>query len=272
MPNPFSCGISLTQVMFLNPHFVKFDGDTSSIANVYKMDEEVLGLVLKLARVDSNRNHFTLDDLAVLQCVSTSVRTKAHDILENTLCQEQVCSNTLVLLGYHNSKPMKKLRFRSTEGELPIHGEIMLRTFIQTKRFLASGISDQVIKDKFVNYINEFTSKTALKTFTPSHTWTNAMGKETILFLMTLVDNKTVEMRLLGCYYIFYFIMHHYNQKKRSLNGCVLNNANFRDIVIDKTNELRKDLRNTISMMPFGFIEKLLRILSYVNTRLMKIE
>lgn len=236
------------------------------------MGEEVIGLVLKLARVDSNRNHFTLDDLAVLKCVCKSIRTKTRDILENTLCQEQVCSNTLVSLGYYNSKPMNKLRFRPTEGDLPIHGEIMLRTIIQTKRFLTSDTSDKVIKENFVNTINEFTSKTALKTFTPSHTWTNAIGKETILFLMTLVDNKSTEMKLLGCYYIFYFIMHHYNQKKRSLSGCVLNNANFRDIVIDKTNELRKDLRNTISMMPFGFIEKLLRILSYVNTRLMKIE
>lgn len=236
------------------------------------MGEEVLGLVLKLTCVDSNRNHFTLDDLAVLQCVSTSVRTKTYDILENTVCQEQVCLNTLVSLGYHNTKPMNKLRFHSTEGDLPIHGAVMLRTFIQTKRFLACDTSDKVIKEKFVDTINEFTSHTALKTFTPSHTWTNAIGKETILFLMTLVDNKSTEMRLLGCYYIFYFIMHHYNQKKRSLNGCVLNNASFRKIVIDKTNELRKDLRNTISMMPFGFNEKLLRILSYVNTRLIKIE
>jgi hypothetical protein len=233
------------------------------------MGEEILVLVLKLVCVDSNRNHFSIDDLAVLQCISSTVKQHTCNILASTECHERVCQNTLGLLGYHNDKPVNKLRLRATQEDLPIHAEVMLRTFIQTKRFLAS--QDKVAKEKFIDMINEFTSQTALKSFTPSHTWTNAMGTETIIFLMTLVDNKSAEMRLLGCYYIFYFIMHHYNQKKRSLSGCILNNVSFRDIVIDKTNELRKDLRNTISRMPFGFTEKLMRILSYVNTRLSKL-
>jgi hypothetical protein len=233
------------------------------------MGEEVLVLVLKLTCVDSNRNHFTINDLALLQCVSSTVKENACNIRSSTECHEKVCQNTLGLLGYGNTKPVKKLRLHASEEDLPIHGDVMLRTFIQTKRFLAS--QDKVTKEKFINMINEFTSETALKSFTPSHSWSNDSSTSTIRFLMDLANNKVVEMRLLGCYYTFYFIMHLYNQKKRSLSGCILSNASFRDIVIDKTNKIRKDLRNTISRMPFGFIEKLMRILSYVNTRLSKL-
>jgi hypothetical protein len=185
-----------------------------------------------------------------------------------------VWKNTSRFLGFRDDKTIETLRITNDKKEakhLPIHAKVMLRTLIHTRRFLAGDISDKVAKEKFINMMNEFTSQTALNTFTPSHSWSNDIIPHTIRFLMELANNKFVEMRLLGCYYTFYFIMHLYNQKKRSLSGCILSNASFRDIVIDKTNEVRNDLRNTISRMPYGFIEKVIRILSYVNTRLSKL-
>lgn len=54
------------------------------------MGEDMLVLVMKMARVEPARNKFGIDDCAILKCVSKSVKEQANDILSNKDCVEKV--------------------------------------------------------------------------------------------------------------------------------------------------------------------------------------
>lgn len=257
-----------------------------------QMGEDMLVLVLKFARVNEERNRLGVDDYAVLQCVSKSVANAAKDIVEEKDCIQKAWRNTAFSLGYDSDFAIRSLGLgelphcrgdipkkgaknnmpqdkpKVTDDTLLVNSEIVLRTFIKARRLLSTMDYNSVSKKKLVQLLNELTSKVAQDTFLSPWRWSFGSQSKTIRALMNLFESRFIEMRVLGCYFAFYFIS--LGLKLRNVPDNILSQIRFREVVIAKTASVREDLRNDITKMPFGFTEKIIRMLSMINNKLRK--
>lgn len=261
-------------------------------ANQSTMGESILVLVLKLASVDEDRNRLGIEDYAVLQCVSKSVAKEAKDITDCKECMQKAWMNTAFFLGYDSDFAMRSLGLTcsthclggksdktatssttsntsKTSNELVVDGMIVLKTFIKTRRLLFTLESDETSKHKLVSLLNELTSKIAHDTFSPSWEWSIGSQTKTISSLINLHSSRCIELRVLGMFFTFYFISL-ILKDKRLKTTCILANQGFRETAIAQSFRLRADLRNQITMLPFGFTEKFIRTLTFINGNLQK--
>lgn len=253
------------------------------------MGEDMLVLVMKMARVEPARNKFGIDDCAILKCVSKSVKEQANDILSNKDCVEKVWRNTMVFLGYRDDTIAKQLGIdtlthcqgiipkkyakdpnETKEDRILFHPEVVMNTFIRTRRLLFAIERSKSSKpqQKLVELLNELTSKVATNAFLPRYRWTFSSQVLTMRALLNLCEGGGKEMKMLGCFFAFYFIsncmkFHHHQDS-------ILGQIKFRNIVIAKADNIKTDLRNGISMMPYGFTEKIMRCLAHTSSKLKK--
>lgn len=255
------------------------------------MGEDLLVLVMKMARVEPARNKFSIDDCAILKCISKSVQEQSNDILSNKDSLGTVWRNTLVHLGYNNNeailqqiglntltqcpsitqkKNAKDPVENSKEDRILFHPEVVIRTFIRTKRLLLAMEKSNSIKPqhKLVALLNELTSKVATNAFLPRHLWTLSSQWMTMRALLNLCEGPCKEMKMLGCFFAYHFLSN--CLKIRHRPDSLLSQARFRHVVIAKADEIKYDLRNGISMLPYGFTEKIMRCLSHTSSALRK--
>lgn len=256
------------------------------------MGEDILVLALKLASVNEDRNRLGIEDYAVLQCVSKSVAKEAKDITECKECMQKAWMNTAFFLGYDSDFAMRSIALdysthylggksdktasssatsttSKTSNELVVDGVVVLRTFIRIRRLLLTLESDKTSKVKLVSLLNELTSKIAKDTFSPSWDWSIDSQTKTVRSLLNLHSSRCIELRVLGMFFTFYFISL-ILKDKRLKTTCILANQGFRETVIAQSFRLRADLRNQITMLPFGFTEKFIRTLTFINGNLKK--
>lgn len=263
------------------------------------MGEDMLVLVLKLARVNEERNRLGVDDYAVLQCVSKNVAAAAKDIVDNKECVQKAWRNTAFFMGYDSDFAIKSLglgQLAHCRGEIPrkgakakairtstndtqdvekadllVNAEVVLRTFIRVRRLLYTiNIEDRrsCSKTKLVELVNELTSKVAQNIFVPQWQWSISSQCKTIKALMNLVETRITELRVLSCFFTFYFIS--LSLKLGNVPDNILSHRSFRDVVIARTASAKDELRNKITMVPFGFSEKMIRLMTTINSKLRK--
>lgn len=257
------------------------------------MGEDFLVLVLKLARVNEDRNRLGIDDYAVLQCVSKGVAKEAKDIIDNNDCMQKAWRNTAFFLGFDSDFAIKTLNggehlphcrsdmkyakkhttgkikeLLSINDELVVDAKIVISMFIKTRRLLYTLETRKPSKGKLVQLLNELTSKIAQDTFSLPATFTISSQSKTIRSLMNLLDSRLIEMRVLACFFTFYFIS--LCLKIKNKQDSILNNQGFRNTVIAKVASIKVDLRNQITLIPYGFTEKLFRALTLLGNSLKK--
>lgn len=256
------------------------------------MGEDILVLTLKLARVDENRNRLGVDDYAVLQCVSKSVAKQAKDVIENTECMQKAWRNTAFFLGFDSDFPIKSLGLGhqshcggdlmyshenmkkikpqkiSSSNELVVDANVVMRTFIKVRRLLFTLETNDNSKKKLVNLLNELTLKVAKDTFSPRWTWNLEAQTNTIRSLLNCFKSRHIELRVLAGFFTFYCISLCLELKRSET--CILCNQRFRETAIASATSTRADLREKITLLPYGFTEKIMRILTLVSNKLNK--
>ena len=164
------------------------------------------------------------------------------------------------------------------ERKVGLYGQKMFHTILKVRKLTYNRSKDNDVK--LVRLLNQLTLSEALKTFnlqSPSmqrdrHESKNLSlkGQRNALHLMlSLAESTHVEIATVSCFYIYYFIVRMFRTFTLSfltrMDRCIIAHPDFRDVSILKVAHLKSELRNTVIMLPHGFIEKLLRLLSDSN-------
>lgn len=247
------------------------------------MSDDMLVLVLKLTRENKQYNHFGIDDISALRCVSKTINKELDDILDVKKQLKRVWRNTAGFLGFDSDYFLTQIGVRDLQScnniktcddkvvLNSIHGQTLIRTVIKVRRLvfkIQKNYNPQESKVKLATLLNELTFKTASQTFTKSTTL--KIQSHTIQTLIILCASSILEMRILGCYYTYYYLFHLYKYTKvvNELYNSVLASDVIKRTAIDRATKLKEELRNEIMMLPYGFIEKIIRLLGQTSNAL----
>ena len=103
-----------------------------------------------------------------------------------------------------------------------------------------------------------------MKLFTKFSNVTFDEQTNTLSELLSFIENENKNMasKILTIYVIYYFISKLYkkNGSHFNKNNSLLGNNNFRFICISKANEVVQTLKNEITLFPYTFIDKVIRL------------
>jgi hypothetical protein len=204
-------------------------------------------------------NIYSLEDVAVMKCVSKEVKTELDAIYKKDEKINQLCNNTSKNLGCTDTKnlPNKSL----------LNRVLYLQYMVQLTRYYNDDtMKSHKKRDKLVWFLNEFTLHNSMKVFTKFTNvsideQTNTMNE---LLRYTSIDNRNMASKVISVYLAYYFISKLYKRNGslfiKNRKTCILASNNFRLTCISKANEVTFTLKHEITLFPYTFIDKVIRL------------
>lgn len=209
-------------------------------------------------------NIYCLEDIATMKCVSKVIKTELEEIYQNQEDKNALSQNTIKQLGFVTINDLSKLTL--------LNRELYLQYMFQVTRYYNDQTMEKIQKrDKLVLFLNEFTLHNSMKIFTNFSNVTIDEQANTVSELLKFADveNKNMADKILAIYLIYYFVSKLYKRNgKRFLkdrNKCILGCNNFRTTCVLKANETIQSLKKEITMFPYIFIDKVIRLLQQTS-------
>ncbi len=212
---------------------------------------------------------FSLDDIATLKCVSKDLKQEFDIIYKKPEKHLELELATMKSMGFDCEPSLK--------DKTALKRDLYLKYMVQLDRYY----NDDTIKNndkcsKLISFLNEFTSKNAMKVFTNFRELTFDEQLNTVSELLSFThNNENIASNTLAIYLIFYFISKLYTQNGKlfikNKKKCILSCNEFKFLCISKGTELIFKYKNMITLFPYTFIDKLIRLIQETNRKLANI-
>lgn len=216
-----------------------------------------------------NMNIYSLNDIAILKCVSKDIKYELDDTYKKKDKQSQLHLTTMKSMGFECETSLK--------SKTALKREIYLKYMIQLDRYYNNDtMKNNISLDKFISFLNEFTSKNAMKVFTKFTDLTLDEQVNTVSELLSFIHTDgNVASNTLAIYLVFYFVNKLYNQNGhifiKNNKKCILSNNDFRLICISKGTGIVYQYKSMITLFPYTFIDKLIRLIQETTRKLVNI-
>lgn len=217
------------------------------------------GFIMFIKHSCQEMNIYCLEDIAILKCVSKEIKTELDEIYKNTEKTNELCKNTLKHLGCSFEK-----EFSTTVLNRVLYLQYM---FQLTRYYNDNTIKCGKKRDKLVEFLNEFTLNNSMKVFIKFSKIHIDEQSNTLRELLNFSDsqNNNIATKVFAIYLIYYFISK-LNKKNgmqfiKNSNTCILGCKNFRLTCVLKANEIIQNLKNEITLFPYTFTDKVIRLL-----------
>jgi hypothetical protein len=214
-------------------------------------------------------NIYGMEDIAVLSCVSKDIRNELCDIYKdeerNTKLIETTCQN----LGYVSKTPL--------QSKTALNRDMYIKYMVQLNKYYNPNVvTCKILQCKFVSFLEAFTKTNCIKVFTK---FNNISLKEQINTMNELLcftyDNENLAIKILAIYLLYYFIskLCKKNNKTfvRDRKQCILGSARFRNTCASKSNQMIFECKDEITLFPYRFIDKLIRLLQETTRNLVNV-
>lgn len=200
---------------------------------------------------------YSLEDVATMKCVSKEIKTEFDAIYKKDEKINELCKQTAKNVGCIYEKEL-------TNKSL-LNRVLYLQYMVQATRYYNDDTMKSIEKkEKLVMFLNEFTLHNSMKVFTKFHDVSIDHQTCTVVELLNFTDkdNKNMASKILTIYLIYYFISKLYKKnekhfiKRKSILGC----NNFRLTCISKANEIVHSLKTEITLFPYTFTDKVIRL------------
>lgn len=203
-------------------------------------------------------NIYSLEDISTLKCVSKDIKGELDVLYKNNERTNQLCKNTSINLGNINVELPK---------ETVLNRVLYLQYMVKLNRYYHDDtIKNSLKRDKLVSFLNEFTLQNATKIFTKFFKITLDEQTNTIseLLYFTEEHNHNIAIKIFTTYLIYYFLSKLYKKNYepfiKNKDKCVLASRSFRFTCISKATEVVHTLKNEITLFPYTFIDKVMRL------------
>lgn len=203
-------------------------------------------------------NIYSLEDVARMKCVSKELKIELDAIYTNDDKVNELCKQTSENLG--------STAEQEPNNKTLLNRVLYLQYMVQLTRYYNDDImKSNKKKEKLVVFLNAFTLRNTMKLFTKFFDVSIEQQTSTIAELLnfTSKDNKNVVSTVVALYLIYYFISKLFKKngnhfiKRKSILGC----NNFRFTCISKANEVVHSLKNDITLFPYTFTDKVIRLI-----------
>lgn len=199
-----------------------------------------------------------MEDVAIMKCVSKEIKNEFDAVYKTDEKINELCIRTSNNLG---------CTFEKELTNKPLLNRILyLQYMVQVTRYYNDDTMKSFKKrDKLVLFLNEFTLHNSMKIFTKFSNISIEEQTSTVTELLNFTnkDNTNMASKVIAIYLIYYFISKLYKKngnhfiKRKSILGC----NNFRLTCISKCNEVVYSLKNEITLFPYTFTDKVIRLL-----------
>jgi hypothetical protein len=214
-------------------------------------------------------NIYGLEDIAVLNCVSKDISNEITDIYKDeerkTKLLEKSCQN----LGYVSDTSLK--------SDTVLNRDVYIKYMVQLTRYYSSKLTcDIVVHTDFVSFLEDFTRTNAIKVFTNFKSISLEKQINTMNELLCFTyDNKNMATKILAVYLLYYFISKLYKKNNKTFvkdrKQCILGSVKFRNTCTSKSNQIVLQCKDEITLFPYRFIDKLIRLLQETTRNLVNI-
>jgi hypothetical protein len=212
-------------------------------------------------------NIYSLEDVAVMQCVSSEIKRELDAVYKNDEKTNELCKKTSTDLGCSMEKELSNKSL--------LNRVLYLKYMVQLTRYYNDDpVKNHKTKDKLVSFLSEFTLHNCMNIFTKVSNVTVTEQSSTITELLRFThnDNKNMASKIIAIYLIYYFISKLYKRNGsifiKNRNACILGCIEFRFTCISKANEVIHTLKNEITLLPYTFIDKVIRLVRETSRNL----
>lgn len=215
-----------------------------------------------------NMNIYGLEDIAILKCVSKDISNELDGIYKDidryTKCVEKTCQN----MGYVSKTTL--------QSNTVLNRDVYVKYMVQLTRYYSNHMTCPIVCTNFVSFLEDFTRTNCMKVFTK---FKNISHEEQINTMNELLcftyDNKNMATKILAIYLLYYCISKLYKQNTKTFvknkKQCILGSARFRNTCASKCDHIIIQCKDEITLFPYRFIDKLIRLLQETKRNLVNI-
>lgn len=209
---------------------------------------------------------FDLTDVATLKCVSKHIKTELDSIYKCEKMFEKLIVNEYKAIGCVCTKNIKE--------PSALKNLVYLKHISRVLRLYNNEIQKTNKNGQFVGYLKEFTACHVQEMFIGFKEISTKEQTSTVISLIQLMDSKHVAVKIIIIYLIFYFLTRLYKHNSYSFltdkSKCVLANSRLQKTINERININIADLKDSTTIFPFIFIDKVLRIMMEMRRYLAK--
>lgn len=210
-------------------------------------------------------NIYSLEDIAVMKCVSNEIKKELNIIYKKDEKVNELCEQTSKNLGCTYKKEL-------TNKPL-LNRALYLQYMVQATRYYNKDtIENHKNRETLVLFLSELTLYNSIKVFTKFSNVSIDEQISTVIELLNFTnkDNKNMASKVIAIYLIYYFISKLYKRNGSHFvkRESILGNNNFRFTCISKANEVFYSLKNEITLFPYTFIDKVIRLVRETSRNL----
>lgn len=198
-----------------------------------------------------------LEDIATLSCVNKYL----NDALTTMYSRESDVESASIV----------SLKAKGINTEKHSQHTVNIVNFVKFITPIQRYVIDRCPKTQSAMHklLSVYTSRTRRQMYIQIKDLTTKSQVDTIKFYLNTAETFSCEMRAIYTYMLYDFLdaMCKHNDKQFLANRklCVLGFRRFRKVVIEKANELTASIREQSLNLPYGFLEKEIRLLGKVR-------
>jgi hypothetical protein len=214
-------------------------------------------------------NIYGMEDIAVLKCVSKDIRNELDDIYKDEDRKTKLLETTCQTMGYVSKT--------SLQHDTVLNRDLYVKYMVQLTRYYNPNVTTcNKLHADFVSFLEDFTKTNAIKVFTKCKNISLQEQVNTINELLCFTyDNKNIATKILAIYLMYYFISKLYKKNIKTFvkdkKQCILGSVRFRKTCISKGNEIVLQCKDEITLFPYRFIDKLIRLLQETTRNLVNV-
>lgn len=199
---------------------------------------------------------FNLTDVVTLMCVSKHMKTELDSIYGCEKMFDKLIAKEYKAIGCVYTKELKE---QSVLNEF-----LYLKNTSRVLRLYTEVLATKEKEKVFVQYLKETTLKNIQKVFIGFKEITLEQQISTTSALLELINSDFVEVRILGVYFLYYFLtrLYKHNDKLFLKDGfkCILGSSRLKKTISKKILNNITDIKDSTTIYPYIFIDKVLRM------------
>lgn len=215
-------------------------------------------------------NIYGLEDVAILQCVSKDINKEIDDIYKDEKRKTKLLEKSCQNLGYVSNTSLR--------NDTVLNRDVYIKYMIQLTRYYnhPNVATCNIVLTDFVSFLEDFTRTNAFKVFTNFKSISLEKQINTMNELLCFTyENKNTATKILAIYLLYYFISKLYKKNNKTFvkdrKQCILGSVKFRNTCTSKSNQIVLQCKNEITLFPYRFIDKLIRLLQETTRNLVNI-
>lgn len=217
-----------------------------------------------------NMNIYSMEDIAILKCVSKEIKNDLDEIYKCETQSKKIYDQSCKILGCSTEINLTK--------PTVLNRDFYTKNMIQLNRYYnEETIKNRVQRAKLNSFLKEFTLHNCKNVFTKFQNITIEEQTNTVSELLnyTEISNNNMGIKVLAIYLIYYFLLKLYKKNGshfiKNVEKCILGSINFRFTCVSKANENVRELKEQITLLPYTFTDKVIRLLKETSRQISQI-